>query len=63
MDTMQEEPRDGEEAGTRGGDKTDAPQPLPSADQHSFNESLRAGVRGLGGLLRERKRRNERGGE
>lgn len=31
--------------------------PLPSEDQRFFNESLRAGVRGMGELVRKRKKR------
>jgi hypothetical protein len=38
------------------GDAESAP-PLPSPDQRFFNESLRAGVRSLGSLVRERKKK------
>jgi hypothetical protein len=35
----------------------DATPALPSPDQKFFNESLRAGVRGLGELVRNRKKK------
>jgi hypothetical protein len=45
------------EAGVNRPPPVDAAPALPSSDQKSFNESLRTGVRGLGELVRNRKKK------
>ena len=58
MRRTREQPTGDDGVDPRAVDVSTPTPPLASEDQHSFNESLRAGVRGLGGLVRGRKRRN-----
>jgi len=63
MKVTDEGSQPGEAGTTRAAEVSEATPALPSADQHSFNETLREGVRGLGGLVRDRKRRATPAGE